>query len=26
LNAPRADTPFCLEYPPKGFSLRPVLV
>jgi hypothetical protein len=22
LNAPRADTPFFLEYPPKGFSLR----
>jgi hypothetical protein len=22
LNAPRADTPFCLEYLPKGFSPR----
>jgi hypothetical protein len=22
LNASRADTPFCLKYPPKGFSLR----
>jgi hypothetical protein len=22
LNAPRADTPFCLEYPPEGFSQR----
>jgi hypothetical protein len=22
LNAPRADTPFCLEYLPEGFSLR----
>jgi hypothetical protein len=22
LNAPRADTPFCLEYPPEGFSPR----
>jgi hypothetical protein len=22
LNAPRADKPFCLEYPPNGFSPR----